>query len=156
MDMFEIYDARIDDLAEILAVQRLAFYQIARHFNNFRLRPLMVSLKDLELSFEVYRFFKAVAGDGTIVGSIKARVLNNICKVESLFVHPDFQRQGIGQRLLAHTEASMGPCGSYELFTGRDSPGNVAFYQRQGYRLVSEIPASASEPVLVVLQKQKV
>jgi hypothetical protein len=45
-------------------------------------------------------------------------------------------------------------CASFELFTGKSSPGNVAFYNNLGYKIIREIEPTATEPRLVVMRKR--
>jgi GNAT superfamily N-acetyltransferase len=83
---------------------------------------------------------KAVAG-GRIVGMVLVREFWNLC---NLFVHPGWQRQGIGQALL---EAACEPC------KGRSpkgaillnaAPNAVDFYARLGF--VEREPTRALPP----------
>jgi ribosomal protein S18 acetylase RimI-like enzyme len=50
-------------------------------------------------------------------------------------VHPDFQNQGIGTRLMNAIEGHF-QVRRYELFTGRRSERNIHLYQKLGYRII--------------------
>jgi ribosomal protein S18 acetylase RimI-like enzyme len=48
-------------------------------------------------------------------------------------VHPDFQGQGLGTRLMRAIERESGDSRKLELFTGHRSAGNIRLYERLGY-----------------------
>ena len=51
-----------------------------------------------------------------------------------LIVHPDFQNQGIGTKLIHKIEAIFQDAKRYELFTGHKSKRNLYLYQKLGYK----------------------
>ena len=53
--------------------------------------------------------------------------------IATIGVHPDFQRRGIGQRLLAAAEAAL-PTPRIRLTVRRSNLGAIALYQKFGYR----------------------
>lgn len=147
-----ILKANIKDIPEILAVQKLAFYDIAKYYNNFRLRPLQTTIEELEGTFTTYTYFKKIVNNN-IVASARAKVVNGRCYIENVIVLPDFQNRGIGKELILHLENELSDCDSYELFTGKDTPKNVPFYEGLGYKIVSEKPATKTDPIFVIMEK---
>ena len=132
--MTTIHYAELDDLPDILALQKLAYQAEARLYNDWSLPPLTQSLELLREDFETGILLKATFGD-RIVGSVRAKTVEGIGFIGRLIVHPDFQRQGIGSKLLQHIEASLTEVSKYELFTGTKSEGNIQLYQRHGYTI---------------------
>ncbi|HEY9707962.1 MAG TPA: GNAT family N-acetyltransferase, partial [Oculatellaceae cyanobacterium] len=57
------------------------------------------------------------------------------CFIGRLMVHPDFQNQGIGTKLINEIEKRFNQVRRYELFTGYRSEGNLYLYQKLGYSL---------------------
>lgn len=149
----KIETAVFDDLPEIATLQKLAFYQVGAFYSNFRIRPLLATLDDFERTFWGYHYLKATLGT-RIVGSARAKVIEGVCKIENVIVHPAHQRQGIGKSLVGEIIDLFPEAHLFELFTGKDSPGNVDFYTRLGFLIVKETPATENEPVLVVMEKR--
>jgi ribosomal protein S18 acetylase RimI-like enzyme len=130
-----IEPARVEDAAEILAVQKLAYAIEAQLYNAFDIPPLTEKLGDLESEFEEYIFLKALI-DGRLVGSVRARMEGEItCYVGRLAVHPDFQGHGIGTRLMTEIESYFPEAVRFELFTGHKSSRNIHIYEKLGYQV---------------------
>lgn len=77
------------------------------------------------------RMYIAVAGGGRVVGF--SSLLKN--EMRALYVHPDWIRHGIGKRMLRRLEAIVRRRGIGTLTLGATLTA-VAFYQKQGYRIV--------------------
>jgi ribosomal protein S18 acetylase RimI-like enzyme len=84
--------------------------------------------------FKNQLFLKAVL-DGRIIGSVRAYSKEGTCYIGRLVVHPDFQNQGIGTRLMNDIETIFYGCKRFELFTGDKSERNLRLYQKLGYRI---------------------
>ncbi len=145
--------AEMHDIPEIIAVQKLAFYDVAKYYNNYRLGPLQVTIKDLEKNFTEYTYLKAVIKDD-IVGSVRAKKVKDVCKIENLIVHPAHQNLGIGKKLITSLEEKFRDCDKISLFTGKNTPKNMDFYQSLGYIVISEKPETKTEPILVTMEKE--
>ena len=50
-------------------------------------------------------------------------------------MHPGFQNQGIGTRLMHEIEKRMSEAERFELFTGFKSERNLYLYQKLGYQI---------------------
>ncbi|MBI9049421.1 MAG: GNAT family N-acetyltransferase [Anaerolineaceae bacterium] len=148
----EIEQALFSDLPEISVLQKLAFYDVGVYYRNFKLRPFLTSLEDFEKSFLEYLYLKATVGD-RIVGSARAKMNNDKCKVENIIVHPAHQRKGIGKLLVTEIMNLLPEAQVFELFTGKKTTGNVAFYEGLGFSIVREVAETETEPVLVYMEK---
>ena len=60
-------------------------------------------------------------------------IKDDACAIGRLIVHPDYQRQGLGTRLMNEIESQFPNAQRYTLFTGHKSDGNIRLYQRLGY-----------------------
>lgn len=140
------------DLPEILALQKLAFYDVAKFYNNFKLHPLLTTLEEIEKSFPKYTYFIAKI-NSQIIGSARAYQNNSLCKIENVIVHPNFQNKGIGTKLMRELENDFDNSKEFELFTGKETPNNVEFYKRLEYKIIKEIDATENKPILVVMSK---
>ncbi len=130
----KIEKAQIDEAPDILRLQRTAYQSEAELHNDFTIPPLTQTLKEIKADFTRQIFLKAVIGD-TIIGSVRAHDDGGNCYIGRLIVHPDFQNQGIGARLLNKIESIFKDSKRYELFTGHRSDRNLYFYQKLGYKI---------------------
>jgi GNAT superfamily N-acetyltransferase len=141
-----------ENLPEILALQKVAFYAQACLAENFLIRPLMTTLPDIESDFQTHLYLIGVE-EGRIVASARGRESDGTCHVGNVIVRPDRQGQGLGKAILGAIEAAFPRVNRYELFTGAASAYNVGFYGRAGYSVFRRQPESASEPELVFMEK---
>ena len=95
-----ITKATIKDAAEILKLQKLAYLSEAAIYNDYSIPPLVQTLVETCEDFENYTILKAIS-DGLIIGSVRGQLTeDNSCYIGRLMVHPDFQKRGIGSRLM--------------------------------------------------------
>lgn len=144
--------ATVSDAEEILALQYLCYQSEAELYNDYSIPPLRQTLDELKAEFETHRILIAKPGE-QIIGSVRANTVDDICFIGRLIVHPRYQRQGIGSRLMQAIEEETA-ASTYELFTGDRSEGNLKFYGRLGY---SEVRRERISPQLelIFLRKQK-
>ena len=126
-----------DDLQEILDLQYLAYQSEAKLFNDPDIPPLKQTLPEVYSEYEKGILLKALNEDGKIVGSVRAFCNHDTAYIGKLIVHPDWQRKGIGTRLLLEIE-QLCQKERYELFTSTRSTGNIKLYERLGYVIFKE------------------
>ncbi len=130
----EIEKATFFDAEEILTLQKLAYQSEAEIYNDFNIPPLVQTLESIEKDFENQFFLKAVT-KGRIIGSVRTYIKEETCYIGRLIVHPDFQNQGIGTKLMSEIERIFNHCERFELFTGDRSERNLYLYQKLGYKI---------------------
>lgn len=128
----KITRARQADLPGILALQRRAFESEARLAGTFNILPLRQTLQELEQEWREGLVLKAVDAKGAIIGSVRARMVEETAYVGKLMVRPDLQGRGIGAFLLERLE-KVCSAPRLELFTSAQSLRNLHFYERAGY-----------------------
>ncbi len=128
-----IEPANIEELAEILSLQKLAYRSEAELYNDYTIPPLTQTLAEVKIEFENQLFLKASV-NGKIVGSVRAYLEQGTCFIGKLIVHPDFQNRGIGTRLMHEIEERFAQAERYELFTGYQSERNLHLYHKLGYK----------------------
>ena len=143
--------ASIADMAAILALQKLAYHSEAAIYGDFTIPPLTQTLEEIAADFERRVFLRATL-DGQIIGSVCGHIEGATCYLGRLIVHPLYQNQGLGTRLLREIEATFGEAERYELFTGTRSERNLHLYGKLGYRPCRRQQLSAAVE-LVFLEK---
>lgn len=124
--------ADLDDLDEILRLQKECYKQEAEIYNDFTIPPMTQNINSLRIEWQKGIVIKAEK-NGQIIGSVRAELVGNICKIGKLIVKPDFQNQGIGKKLMTEIENLFDNCSIYELFTGDKSEKNLTLYRKLGY-----------------------
>lgn len=137
-----IVKAEQQDLRKILDLQYIAYQGEANLLNNPHIPPLTQTLEEVQQEFETGIFLKVLDENNTIVGSVRAYSQNGTLYIGKLIVHPDWQGQGIGTRLLSKLEREY-PHKRYELFTSSKSIRNIKLYERLGYAVCEEQNISA-------------
>jgi ribosomal protein S18 acetylase RimI-like enzyme len=128
-----IEQAKVEDADEILALQKLAYQSEAELYGNSTIQPLTQTLTEMQAEFAKRVFLKASL-DGAVIGSVRAHVDRETCFIGKLIVHPRFQNQGIGTRLMNEIEKRFVQVERYELFTGHKSERNLHLYRKLGYK----------------------
>lgn len=129
----KIEKAKVADAQEILSLQKLAYISEAEIYNDFSIQPLNQTLNEIESEFENKLILKVVT-DGKIIGSVRGFCENRTCYIGKLFVHPDFQGDGLGAKLMEEIERNFCDCDRFELYTGRKSLKNLHIYIKLGYK----------------------
>lgn len=152
MEKPKISRADLDDADEILDLQKLAYQSEAAIYNDFSIPPLTQTPEQIRNEFESKVFLKAT-NQGKIVGSVRASTEGDTCFIGRLIVHPDFQRQGIGTRLMERIERHFSTAGRFELFTGDRSENNLRLYRKLGYREIRT--KKLTDKVIIVFMEKR-
>jgi ribosomal protein S18 acetylase RimI-like enzyme len=156
MPLVNIKKASIDDVEEILRLQKQSYLSEAELYNDYSIKPLTQTLDDIKQDFSKQIFLKAVIDDNTtIVGSVKAYQQNYTVFIGRLAVDPKYQNKGIGAKLMISIEEIVESAKRFELFTGHKSIKNIYLYQKLGYREFKRIPINNSL-TMVYLEKFKI
>lgn len=129
--------ASITDFHEILDIQKKAFVQEAELYQKFDIQPLTQTYEDLLLECSSKVVLKAVLDD-KIVGSVRASQSEDLCHINKLVVLPEYQKQGIGSKLLAGIEKCFPNAKIFNLETGLKSENNIRLYTKFGYNIVKK------------------
>ncbi|WP_078393499.1 GNAT family N-acetyltransferase [Shouchella patagoniensis] len=149
-----IVKAQQADAKAILHVQKLAYRSEAEIYNDYSILPLHETVSDVEKAFSEYMILKAVASNGEIAGSVRAKKENDQISIAKLMVHPDWQNYGIGRKLMEAIEQEV-PGKRYSLFTGSKSVKNLALYQKLGYRIYKEGQLPGEATVFAFMEKTR-
>lgn len=128
----KITDAELDDLAEILQLQYLAYQSEAALFGTQDIPPLKQTIDEVREEFENGVILKMTDEDGKIIGSVRAQEKDGTVFIGKLMVHPEYRCKGYGKQLLNEIERRF-PNRWYELFTSTKSVDNIRLYRSLGY-----------------------
>lgn len=131
-----IFLALQEDFAEILEIQKKAFLTEAELYQNFNIQPLTQTLEEMIEECKGKVVLRAVVGE-KIVGSVRANMVEGNCWMNKLVVLPNYQRRGIGEKLIREIEAHFTEAKKFTLATGARSESNIRLYQKAGYQIVS-------------------
>lgn len=129
-----IEHAELEDAAEILALQKLAYQSEAKRYADHTLPPLQQTLEGMVANLREQVVLKA-ADEGRILGSVRGHVSDGTCYVGRLIVHPGVQNRGLGTQLLRELERACPDAGRFELFTGHLSAPALHIYRKLGYQV---------------------
>jgi len=129
--------ANVDDLKEILQLQKQAFTTEAQQHGNYDIEPLKQTYESILSDFETHSFLKA-HNTNKIIGSIKYRAEGDTVWVGKLIVDPSFRRQGLGRKLLMEIEKENRQSIQFQLFTAASSTQNIRLYESVGYAIANK------------------
>jgi GNAT superfamily N-acetyltransferase len=135
VDIIQIKTASIDDANKILEIQKTAFLDQARIYNNYQLPPLTQSLESIKNEFNGKTFLKVML-KGQIIASVRYKVIDGYVTIDRMVVEPEYQNQGIGTRLLKEVESRVPNATAFQLFTGNKSDRNIYLYEKIGYKII--------------------
>ncbi len=132
-----IHPAQTADAADILAIKMLAFAEEGRLSGTMEIPPLQEDQASVESDIRSHTVLIARVG-GQTVGSARGMVSGESCEVRAVCVHPSYHGRGIGGALMRAIEQAHLEVSRFELTTNTLVPGNVEFYERRGYQVVSQ------------------
>lgn len=133
MTLVEIKRAHLEDLGEILQLQKEAYMSEAEIYNDYSIAPLLETTDEIIKEYSKQVFLKAIR-DNELVGSVRAYGDKGTVFIGRLIVRPNYQNQGIGTMLMRSIEKYFEDAKRFELFTGQKSNRNLHLYQKLGYR----------------------
>ena len=151
MTLMIIEHADIEDIEEVLNLQKQCYLSEARIYDDDQIPPLTQTIDDIKNEFSRQVFYKVVVA-GKIIASARAFLDSGTCFIGKLIVHPDFQNRGIGSLMMRHVESEFKKARRFELFTGHKSLRNLHLYQKLGYAKFTK-KAVSRKLTMVFLEK---
>ena len=124
----EIKIAKETDLEEILQLQKIAYQSEAEIYNDFNIPPLHQTIEEVKEECKRTLFLKALKND-KIIGSVRAYRDRESCFIGKLIVHPEYQNQGVGGKLINEGFNRLKNWGVDIVFV----LGHIEYYPRFGF-----------------------
>ncbi len=124
--------AKIEDLKQILELQRTCYLEEAKLYHDFKIPPLTQTLDSIKFDYQNEQFLK-IEFEGNIIGSVKGYLEKDTCKIGRLIVDPNYRNNGLGKQLMQEIESQFKSAQRFELFTGHKSVKNLSLYNKLGY-----------------------
>jgi len=134
-----IREAKAEDLPEIIKIQKIAFKVQADRYDAYDIPPMVETEADIDLTSDKLVVLVAEV-NGDIAGSVRVGYGDKDAEIKRLSVKEEFQKRGIGSRLMA---AAEGYCNSLDriwLFTGGQSFKTINLYKKLGFSVYKEEP----------------
>jgi ribosomal protein S18 acetylase RimI-like enzyme len=150
-----IKQALVKDAQEILDLQKLCYKSEADIYNLCSVPPMHQTLEAITREFESYLILKVLipsAGKG-VIGSVRAKARGRSVYIGRLIVHPDFQNQGLGTRLMNEIESRFPKARRFWLMTGHKSQRNIHLYQKLGYKIFKK--KQVAKPIAFVYLEKR-
>jgi len=139
IDRTLIMKADQDDVAEILALQKVAYQSEAELYGDESLPALQQTMEEMQADFNRMIFLKAVV-NGKIIGAVRGYAEENSAHISRVIVHPYFRGRGIAARMVTDIENNFPKVGRFEAFTGHKSKRNIRAFGKLGYRMYKTEP----------------
>jgi lactoylglutathione lyase len=135
---FIISTAALEDLENILYLQKCCYLSEAETINEYNIQPLKQTLNEIRKEFEQQVILK-LEYKNKIIGSVRAYEKDTSCYIGKLIVDSEFQNMGLGRKLLLAIEEQFSKVKRYELFTGQKSEKNLYLYNKIGYKAFKSV-----------------
>lgn len=127
------------DLPIILKVQKDSFMSEAIKYNDMLMPPMIETIEQVEEQFDTGTIFFKYIEDDNIIGSVRAKLENEICLIARLFVKSGYQNRGIAKTLLLELESYFkNESKVFKLSTGEKSDYALKIYYKFGYKVCSQ------------------
>lgn len=137
--MYSIRPASPADATVIHGIQMRAFAEEGRLSETRDIPPLTETVEAIELLIRTQTVLAAWDGE-RIVGSARGIVDGDVCTLRGVSVEQRHRGQGLGASLVRAVERAHPNVRMFQLTTNTLVPGNVAFYERLGYRVDERTP----------------
>lgn len=129
--------ATLSDAEALLRMQVAAFTPLLEKYRDFETSPATEDIEKMRRRVsESWSRFYFILHEGKAVGGVRVVLPGNPTprkRVSPLFILPEYQGRGIGQKAVAEVERLYG-ADNWSLGTVLQEPRNCRFYGKLGYR----------------------
>jgi GNAT superfamily N-acetyltransferase len=148
--------AKLNDAEFIHAMQIKAFRPLLERYQDLETNPANEPLEKvvarIKQSFTDYYIIKS---GGTFMGGIRiAKMENKRYRVSPVFILPEYQGNGLAQKVFHMIEQVYFDAKTWELDTILEEPGNCHLYEKLGYKKTGQTKIVNARMTLVFYEKQ--
>ena len=137
---FQLVRANADDAQDLLSMQRKCFKKHFERYQDFSGSPYKEELEKMlfKINHEQGNYYKIVSYKTCIGGIWILEKESKIFRVGIVYILPEYQGKGVGQKALAMAEKLHGDAKGWELDCPEDLAVNRRCYEKAGYTLTGE------------------
>lgn len=143
------------DAKALLAMQKTAFMPLLEKYQDYETSPAAETIERTQARIAISSggFFKIMV-DGEWAGAMCIQQGNERAYwIGPIFIHPDFQGQGIAQRAMAEVEKLFEEASAWKLATLLEEQGNCYLYEKLGYVRTDRCEPINEKATLVYYEK---
>ncbi|MCQ2203608.1 MAG: GNAT family N-acetyltransferase [Bacteroidales bacterium] len=129
---YRIETATIDDMKELLELQKRAFKPVAETLKCEEIPQMMDTLENCIAEFGKDTILKMLSDDNKIIGSVRGNVNDGSLYIGRLMIDPKYQGKGLGRKLQRKLE-SMFDYKREWLCSYINDTNTYNFYKRDGF-----------------------
>ena len=153
MSSIKLVRATIEDIDEIMKMQKESFKKLYEKYQDGDLNPYNESYEKVKAKIEKYFYYFIVINDekvGAIV--IKDNKDGTKKKIAPIYILPKFQNKGYGQLAIKEVERIHGKT-NWELDTILEEKGNCYLYEKFGYKKTGNFKKINDKETIVFYEK---
>ena len=149
----ELKRVTINDINEIIKMQKESFKILLERYNDGDLNPYNESFEKVKYKIENYYYYFIVI-DGEKVGAIAINDKKDGTrkKIAPIYILPRFQNKGYGQLAMKEAEKIHGES-NWKLDTILEEKGNCHLYEKFGYKQTGKFEKISDIQTIVFYEK---
>ena len=154
--MITLNKTTLSDAKLIHAMQLKAFELLLRTYQDYDTNPGNEAIERIVSRInQPHSIYYLIKMDKEIVGAIRVLELDEgkKCRISPIFVLPQFQNKGIGQRAMQLAETLYPNAAKWVLGTILEEKGNCHLYEKMGYCQTGETKRLNEKLTLVFYEK---
>lgn len=148
--------AEPSDAEAMLKMQKECFKPHLEKYQDIETSPVNESMEKMlfRINYENGSYFKIIA-DSIHAGCVRVFEKSpKLYRVGIIYILPEFQNKGVGQRALALVESFFPEAEAWELDCPADLPANRRCYEKAGYKLTGEEKTINNKLKLIFYKKE--
>ncbi|PHG12220.1 GNAT family N-acetyltransferase [Bacillus toyonensis] len=146
------------DALDIFTMQITSFYPLLEKYQDYETSPANEPIQRTmtRIKYPNGGFYKIIV-DGQFVGAICIyhKEKTNQFWISPMFIHPEFQGDGIAQKVLLLIEEMFPEAMSWELATILEEERNCFLYEKIGYKRTEVIKKLNDKATLIYYKKER-